>query len=599
MISFRLARHPHLSLAWPRLQRRVRIQASAEDWLLRGMLCLAFLWLAIALILPLMELLWRSVADRNGAFVGLANYYTYFTTPALSRSLTNSLLVAGAAAFIATLLGFVYAYTVVRTQAPGRRVLLALAMLPLFMPSLVHAISLVYLFGNKGVITTGFFGFFAERWGFNPAFNINLYGATGILIGEVLYCFPQAVLILSVALSIADGRLYEAARTLDAGRLRIFLTVTLPAVKHALISAFILCFSLAFTDFGIPKVVGGRFNVLATDVYKQVVGQQNFAMGATVSLLLLLPTALAFGIDALVRRRQLATLTARAVPYQPRRNGLRDWLLFGFCTVLAAVVLSMLAVALVASLATVWPYNLTPTLRHYTLSGSNGGGYATLWNSIRLAVYSAVAGTVAVFAGAYLVEKSRTLRPMRSAIAFLSTLPAALPGLVIGISYVFFFNRPGWQFGDLSLPNVFQPLYGTMAILVLANVVHFYTVAFTTATTALKQLDSEFESVAASLSVPFYVTFWRVTLPICLPALLEIGLYFFVNSMATVSALIFLYGPSLRPAAVAVVNLDDAGDGGAAAALALLVVGISIAARLVTLVATRNLRRRTQAWLGA
>jgi iron(III) transport system permease protein len=135
-----------------------------------------------------------------------------------------------------------------------------------------------------------------------------------------------------------------------------------------------------------------------------------------------------------------------------------------------------------------------------------------------------------------------------------------------------------------------------MGILVLSNIVHFGTVGFLTATTALKQLDREFEAVSESMRVPFYVTCVRVTAPVCLPAILEIGMYFFVNSMATVSAVIFLYSADIPLATVAVANMDDAGDIAAAAAMSMLVVLVNVGVRLLYEAATRGLQRRTQAW---
>jgi len=172
------------------------------------------------------------------------------------------------------------------------------------------------------------------------------------------------------------------------------------------------------------------------------------------------------------------------------------------------------------------------------------------------------------------------------------------PGLVIGLSYIFFFNAPSFDLFGMNVPNPANALYGTMAILVLSNVVHFFTVGYLTATTALGQLDREFEAVSESMGVPFYRTFLRVTAPVCLPAILEIGLYFFVNSMATVSAVIFLYSADIPLAAVAVANMDDAGDIAPACAMSVLIVAANVAVRILYGLATKRLRRRSQAWAG-
>ncbi len=563
-----------------------------EDWLMRLLLTLGTLWLLVGVVMPLFPMISRSFRDTNGNWIGLSNYVQYLTTPALAASFGNSIFVALASTFFSVVLAFVYAYALTRTTMPGKPIFRVLGMLPLYIPPLAHAIGLIYLFGNKGLVTTGLFGVL-------PQWNINLYGAVGIIIGEVLYCFPQALVIMITALSLTDARLYEAADVLGSTPIKTFFTVTLPSVKYGLISAIFVCFTLAFTDFGVPKVVGGNYNVLATDIYKQVIGQQNFSMGATISVFLLLPTVIAFIVDRIIQRRQTALVGAKSVPLQPKPNPPLDWGLFAFCSLLAGFALAVLLVIIFASLVQVWPYNLSLGLKNYNFSSVGGGGYKSFWNSIMMSFYTAVFGTVAVFAGAYLVEKGKGMKWLRSVNYFLSTMPLALPGLVLGLSYVFFFNNRIWwiPFTQIAIYNPFNGIYGTMAILVLCNVIHFYTVCFLTASTALKQIDPEFESVSASMRVPFYKTFWRVTVPLSLPAILEIGIYFFVNAMITISAIVFLYPPTLPLAAVAIVNMDDAGDTAAAAAMSTLVVLTSIGIRFLYWGFTRGIQQRSQAWL--
>jgi len=563
-----------------------------EDWLMRILLGLGTLWLLVGVVLPLFPMIGRSFFDTNGNWIGLANYVKYLTTPSLVSAFFNSFFIGAMSMVISVGLAFLYAYALTRTQMPGKLAFRVLGMLPLYIPPLAHAIGLIYLFGNKGLVTTGFLGVL-------PKWDIGLYGPVGITIGEVLYCFPQALVIMITALSLTDARLYEAAEVLGSTPLKTFFTVTLPSVKYGLISALFVCFTLAFTDFGVPKVVGGNFNVLATDIYKQVIGQQNFSMGATVSVFLLVPTVIAFVVDRIIQRRQTALVSAKAVPLQPKSNPPLDWLMFGFCALVAGFAIAVLLVIIFASLVKVWPYNLTLGFKNYDFSTVGGGGYRAFWNSIRMSFYTAIVGTVAVFVGAYLVEKGKGMKWLRSVNYFLSTLPLALPGLVLGLSYVFFFNNKIWwiPFTKIAIYNPFNGIYGTMAILVLCNVIHFYTVCFLTANTALKQIDPEFEAVSASMRVPFYKTFWRVTVPLSLPAILEIGIYYFVNAMITISAIVFLYPPSLPLAAVAIVNMDDAGDIAAAAAMSTLVVLTSIGVRIFYWWFTRGLQQRSQAWL--
>lgn len=563
-----------------------------EDWIMVSFLVLGTLFLLVGVVFPLYSMIVRSWQDTDGNWIGFANYVKYVSTPALVTSLTNTFSMATITAVISVVLGFIYAYALTRTAMPGKFIFRILGILPLYIPPLANAIGLVYLFGNNGLVTKGLFGVF-------PGWNIGVYGFNGIVLGEFLYCFPQAVVLLTTALSLTDARLYEAAEALRTHPIRTFFTVTIPSVKFGLMSAIFVCFTLAFTDFGVPKVLGGDFNVLAIEIYKQVIGQQNFSMGATISVFLLVPTVFAFVVDRIVQRRQSALVSAKSVPLQPKSNPKLDWLMFTICSLIAGFAVIVFFTIIFASFVKVWPYDFSFTLRNYDFNAFGGGGYTAYWNSIKMSLYTAVFGTIAVFIGAYLVEKGKGWQWLRTVNYFLSTVPLALPGLVLGLAYIFFFNKQLWPIPgtNFALINPFNGIYGTMAILVLCNIIHFYTVCFLTATTALKQIDPEFESVSASMKVPFYKTFWRVTIPLSLPAILDIGIYFFINAMVTISAIIFIYPAAIPLAAVAIVNMDDAGDIAPAAAMSTLIVCTSISVRLIYSFLTKGLHKRSQAWL--
>jgi len=560
-----------------------------ELWLKRALILMVSTWLVAVVILPLFQLLSKSLFTNDGVYVGLANYIEYFTTPNLRASIGNSIFVSVTTTVISVTLGFIFAYGLTRTCIPFKGVFRSIAMMPLFAPTLLNGIALIYLFGRKGLITRGFFGTI-------PGIDIGLYGPVGIIISEVIFTFPQAMLILSVALRMTDARLYEASDSMGASKIRTFFTVTIPGIKYGLISAVFVCFILAFTDFGAPKVVGGHFNILATDIYKQVIGQQNFVMGAVVSVVLLVPTILAFIVDRIAQRRQVSLIQAKSVPLVPKPDKAVDRTYLAYCSFIAFLIIGFFATAVFASLVKVWPYSLDLGFWHYNFRGTGGGGYGAFFNSIRMSLYTAIIGTSVTFASAYLIEKSRGMRSLRQTSYFLSIIPLALPGLVIGLAYIFFFNAPGWTIFGITVPNPFNWMYATMSILVLCNIVHFYSVSFLTATTALKQLDKEFETVSESLGVPFYVTFFKVTVPVCLPAILEVAMYFFVNSMATVSAVIFLYSADIPLASVAIANMDDAGDIAPACAMSVLVVVTNIGVRGLYSLLTKSVRARTQAW---
>ncbi len=555
-------------------RRRVRQHVTGEDVLAWSLLGLVGLMLFVFLVYPLGQTLWRSLHDNQGNFVGLKNYATYFASPTTSASFRHSMFISTVSMVITVMLAFVYAYGLSRMLLPGKNVLRLLAMLPMFTPSLVQALAFIYVFGNNGIFTrvTGI--------------NIHLYGPVGIILSEVYYAFPHALLILIAALMMADRRIYEAAEVLHASAWRVFRTVTLPAIKYGLVSAAFVVFTLAITDFGAPKVIGGNYDVLATDIYNKVVGQQNFTMGATISTLLLIPALIAFVLNQIVQRRQVAQVTANITPMGPRpHHPLFEGIVFIVSVAVAAFIVSIYVVVILGAFVNNWPYNFTFTLRHFQFYTM--GGYSVLWNSLRMATATAIIGTILVFSSAYLIEKIRGVRWLRSTLYLLSLMPLAVPGMVLGLSYIFVFNNP-------STP--LHALYGTMTILVISTIIHYYTVPFLTASTTLKQIDPEFEAISASLRAPFYRTFWRVTVPIALPSILSIAMYFFLNAMVTLSAVVFLFVPGNELAALAVMLLDDAGESAQAMAMSFLIILIGLSARGVFYLLTRGVERKTQAW---
>jgi iron(III) transport system permease protein len=531
-------------------------------------------FLALGLAVPLALMLAKSFQDSRGNFVGLANYALYFSSSAPLASIGNTLVIGVVSTLVTIPLAFVYAYGIHRSCMPGKGLFRGIALIPLLTPSLLFALSLVQLFGNQGLLKHLMFGH-------------TIYGPIGIVIGMTFAHFPHTFIVISTALGLADRRHFEVAESLGTSRIRVFRTLTLPAAKYGLISASIVSFMLSITDFGIPKVIGGQYQVLATDIYKQVIGQQNFEMGSVVSVLLLLAAALTFVFARMVQRKQVAMMSGRAIPYEPMPRRTFDTVMLVFCAAIALAIVGVLAVAVVSSFIKFWPYNLSLTLKHYNFDLAAGGGWQAYRNSLTLATCTAVAGTIIVFTGAYLVEKSRDLPRLRQAIQALAVTPMAVPGLVLGLAYIFFFNKPG---------NPLGVLYGSMAILVLVTIIHYYSVTHFTMLTALKQIDPDFESVSDSLQSPRYRTLWRVTVPLSMTAILDVSIYYFLAAMTTVSAVVFLYSTHTSLASVAVLNMDDAGEFAQAIAMAVVISATCVAARILHYLLTRGIHRRAQAW---
>ncbi|QFT12328.1 Putrescine transport system permease protein PotH (plasmid) [Vibrio sp. THAF190c] len=560
-----------------RIQQRVTpllARLSKDNVILFSLLAFLSVVMVLFILMPLWAMLKKSVQNGEGEFVGLQNFATYFSSASLWQSVGNTFTLGLLVTVVVGLLAFGYAYALTRSCMPMKGLFQVLGSAPILAPSLLPAISLIFLFGNQGIAKEVLGGH-------------SVYGLIGISLGLIFWTFPHALMILTTSLRTSDARLYEAARALNTSPLKTFFIVTLPAAKYGLISTLIVVFTLVVCDFGVPKVIGGSYNVLSTDIFKQVVGQQNFSMGAVTSILLLLPAALAFGVDRWVQKKQKSLFDTRSVAYQPQPSMVRDSVCFIYCLMISAAVVVVLGMAIYGSMVTFWPWNKALTLNNYNFVEMSTYGWTPFFNSLTLGAWAAIIGTVLIFLGAYGIEKGRAFAPIRQVMQMLSVVPMAVPGMVLGLGYIFYFN-------DLNNPLNF--LYGTMTFLVINTVVHYYTVGHMTALTALKQLPAEIEATAASVNLPQYKLFFKVTVPVCLPAILDIATYLFINALTTTSAVVFLYSTDTIPASVSVLNMDDAGQTGAAAAMAVMIMLSAASAKVVHLVINKLFEKRTQAW---
>ena len=550
----------------------MEVRRRDKEELLKKVLIIIMVTLLITFVLiPVIMLFFTLTEDKNGNYVGFKNVIEYLTSLGFRISLKNSLYVSSVSTVISVILAFIYAYGITRTNIKFKGAYHYLALLPIFAPTMLYGIALIYMFGNKGFVTM------------NLGIDIELYGPFGIIISEIIYAFPQCFLILYMALKSTDNKLYEAADTLGTSKFKQFFYITLPGIKYSLISSVFVAFTLSFTDFGAPKIVGGSYNVLATDVYKQVVGQNNIPMGATVGMILVIPALLSFVIDRVTNSKtKNCGLNNGSSLFNIKENKVRDGLFFIFNSIIALAFLSMIIVVFLAAFIKIWPYDMSLTLDHFNLNTGSGDGFKSYINSVTVALITAVVGTVITFVNSYLIEKVKEFKVLRNLSYLLSIVPVSLPGLVIGISYIIFFNNPN---------NPLNFLYGTVAIVVIGNIIHFYSVPFINITGNLKKLNNNFEEAATTLNIPFYKTVLKVTLPMSLEGMLENFMYYFTNSMVTISAVVFLYSPKFMLATISIVNLDDAGNTAGAAALATLIISTNIIVRIIYQVSIKQIRK--------
>jgi len=512
--------------------------------------CLFLLLLFVAM--PLYAILSEAFLLPDGSW-GMGNFTRYFEDSRFVVVTWRSLHIATSATLVTVLLAYGYAYALVRTSIPWKPFWRFTALLPLFAPSLVQALGIQFLLGRNGLV------------GNLLGIRIDIYGFWGIFLADVIYAFPHALLILITALTIGDGRLYEAGRLLGASDWRLFRTVTLPSTRYGIMSAIFVVFTIVITDFGNAMVIGGDYSVLATEIYNQVSGQANFNLGAVIGIVLLVPAAVAMIVERWIARRSAALLTERSVPIMIRPSAARDRAALGYVAAIAFAIVLVAGIVVVASFVRLWPYNLTPTLGNYRIEVQNG--YAPLWTSLWMSLIAAVLGTGIVSLTAYVTEKVE--HPLTRVVYFLSVLPAAVPGMVLGLGFILAFNDPD---------NPVYLIYGTVLMLAVNTIYHYHAQAFLIATTNLKQISRTFDEASAMLGGSFLRTMTRISMPLIAPSLLSLGLFYFMRAMVTLSAVIFLVSPGNSVAAVSVLLLDDSGKATQAAAFSVIIMAVVLAA---------------------
>jgi iron(III) transport system permease protein len=532
-----------LALPWGRID--------ADRLFLAVCLVVPLAALGVFFVYPLATIVIRSVTEPDGGF-GLGNYARILGAQSFWRAAAHSLMMSGAVTGLAVLFGLLVAFALTRCKIPARALIAGAVALPLIAPSLVQGLGLIFLLGRNGLVS-------------RALGEIDIYGLPGLIIANGLYALPQAALIIAAALRAADARVYEAAEVLGAPGWRQFLDITLPNIKFGLLGAAFVVFTVTITDFGNAATIGGDYALLATEIYNQAVGQMNFNLGAVVGIMLLLPTVFAFYFERVSAQRQLGVVSEAAVPLVPTFRPRRD-IPIGIAAALVALLpLLVVGVVVYASFVWLWPYRFDLTLRHYAVKVA--GGYDPLWTTVEISALAAFAGTVLIFALGFALV--RLPRRLAKPIYFVCLLPASVPGLVLGLAYIFAFNVPG---------TPFALLYGTATLIAVCNAVHYWTQGFLTTMTGLRRVPAAIEESAACLGAALPRVVRDVVGPSMAPTLLSVFFFLFMQSMVTLSAVIFLVTASVSVASVSMMRLDEAGFVSQAAAYATCTMAIVLAA---------------------
>jgi len=485
---------------------------------------------------------------------GLDDWSRVLGTPRWRQATLNTLTMVALSTSSSLVLGFLYAFAVTKGQVAGRRVFEVVPLLLLVTPPFVGGLAFLLLLGRRGLVTSTLLGL-----------DVSIYGWHGLWLAQTLSFFPVAYVILRSTLLAIDPTLAQAARDLGASRGQVLRTVTLPLATPGLLAAALFIAIAVLSDFGNPMLIGGRFRVLATEVYTQLTGWASVGTSAALGLLLLVPAAAFFALQQHVQRRtrqRFATIGGRGTGLsEPPPKPLVRWTLFGVCALVTAFVAATYLVVVLGAVTRLWGVDpsftgdhLRGVLRHVP----------ELVNSIGFALLAAALCTVLSLLAAYVVQRCGV--PLRSGLDLATLLPAAVPGTLMGVAYVLAFNTAPLR------------LTGTAAIIVLAMAVSYLPVGYRIFAAALAQLQPSLDDTARNLGASRMRTLVDVLLPLLRSAATAAFVFCFIQAVGTLSTVIFLVSFDTPLTSVTILNLAEQGQWGRAAALAATLVAITFVA---------------------
>ena len=487
-----------------------------KHWELTLIFILLVILFATFLAIPAIRLLVKSFWGETGLTTEF--YTSVLTAPQFGTALRNSFAVSAASALLAVGIAFVMAYLIHYTRLPRgfRRAMQAVATLPMFLPTITYGFAIIYSFGKQGLIT---------RLLGHQIFNI--YGFGGLLLGYVIYTVPVAFLLIHNTMGYVDKKTLVVSKAMGDGHLSTFWIAILRPLLGTLAGAFIQAFFLSFTDFGIPASVGGRYEVVATVLYNQMLGGiPDFNRGAVVAMIMLLPSVGSICLLQLLERFNIRY--SRISDAELRRNTVRDvgWGLSG--VMIAAAVLAVFAVIFVVPLVEDWPYRTAFSLEHVREVLSDSNLLRIYTRSIWMALLTALFGTLLAYGAALITARSSLSGGYKKTVESIALVTNTIPGMVIGIAFLFTFSG--------------TPIQNTFFIIVICNVVHFFSTPYLMMKSSLAKMNASWETTALLMGDSWLKTIVRVVTPNAVSTLLEVFSYYFVNAMVTVSAVIFIAG---------------------------------------------------------
>ena len=508
-----------------------------KKWRMSGSLkvLLCIFWL-FAIILPLVRMLSTMATVDVGAVIGSRKF---------SRALGQSLTVSFTATLISVSLAGLLSWAVARTRIRHKTILNTLITVPMLIPSISHGMGLIIILGANGWLSRLL------------GLDAGIYGFTGIVLGSVMYSFPVAYLMLYDVLRYEDGTPYEAAEVMGLKARDKFFAITLPYLRKPLISVVFAVFTMIITDYGVPLMVGGKYMTLPVMMYQDVIGMLDFGKGSVIGMILLIPALIACILDMANRDKGNAAFVGK--PYGIRVNRRRDLAAGAIVAIIVIAIFLPIGSFAILGFMKKYPLDMTLSLDN-AAQAAHMGAWNYLKNSLIIAAAVSVLGTALAIFNAYMTARNRT--KLSYVLHLMSITSLAIPGIVLGLSYVMFFK------GSF--------IYGTFAMLFLVNSMHFFASPYLMAYNTFGKINANLEDVGSTMGISRWAVIRDVLLPQSTGTILEMMSYFFVNCMMTISAVSFLANVSNKPIALMITQFEGQMQLECAAFVSLLILVVNV-----------------------
>lgn len=471
---------------------------------------------AVFLAVPIIRLLMESFVSSVGT--GIQNYVEVLTGKGFLKALGNSVVISFGSALLATCLAFFLAYTIQYTNLPKwfKTVIRTLAVLPMLLPTITYGFAIIYSFGKQGLLT---------RLLGRQLFDI--YGAGGLVFGYVIYTLPISFMLILNTMGFIDKKFMVVSRVMGDNGFSTFMQTIIRPLLGTLAASMVQCFFLCFTDYGIPASVGGRYEVVATVLYNEMLGSiPNFPRGAVVAMMMLIPSVLSIALLTWLERYNVRYNKISVI--ELKKNKVRDSICGAGSGILMVCMLSVFAVIFVVPLVEEWPYQTGFTMEHVREVFQDNSLVSVYENSLFVAGCTAVLGLGVTYGAALVTARSKMGSRWKAVIDSIALVTNTIPGMVIGIAFMFIFSG--------------TPLQNTFWLIIACNVVHFFSTPYLMMKNSLSKLNSSWETTASLMGDSWMKTILRIVTPNMTSTILEVLSYYFVNAMVTVSAVIFIAG---------------------------------------------------------